>query len=79
MNTYCLNEGPERGSFLDRDAQNWAISVIEWPGADRPVGRAVPANWAHDGAALWKLIIGGSALPGRFVVRDRRFTAGVSG
>jgi hypothetical protein len=64
MNTYCTNEGLERGSFLNRDARNWAISVLEWPGADRPVGIALPTSWAHDGAALWKLMIGGSALPG---------------
>jgi hypothetical protein len=34
----------------------------------------LPTSWAHDGAALWKLIIGGSVLLGRFVIRDRRFT-----
>ena len=73
MNTYCTNAGPKRGPFLDRDAQDWAISVLECPGADRPVGRAWPTSWAHDGAALWKLIIGGSVLPGRFVIHDRRF------
>jgi hypothetical protein len=74
MNTYCTNEGPERGSFWDRDAQDWAFRVLEWPGADGPVGQARPTNSAHDGAALWELMIGGSALPGRFVVRDPRFT-----
>jgi hypothetical protein len=60
---------------LYRDAlPDSAISDLEWPGADRPVGRALPTSWAHDGAALWKLIIGGAVLPGRFAVRDRRFT-----
>ena len=74
MDTYCTNEGPKRGPFLYRDAQDSTISVLEWPGADRPVGRAVPTSWAQDGAALWKLIIGGCVLPGRFVICDRRFT-----
>jgi hypothetical protein len=72
--TYCTNEGPERGPFLYRAAQDSTISVLESPVADRPVGRAVPTSWTHDGAALWKLIIGGSVLTGRFVIRDRRFT-----
>jgi hypothetical protein len=34
---------------------------------------ALPTSWAYDGAALWKLIIRGRVLPGRFVIRDRRF------
>ena len=49
MDTYCTNEGPERGPFLYRDAQDSAISVMEWPGAYQPVGRALPTSWAHDG------------------------------
>ena len=44
MYTYCTNEGPERGPFLYRDAQDSTISVLEWPDADRPVGRAVPTS-----------------------------------
>ena len=74
MNTYCTNEGLERGPFVYRDAQDSTISVMECPGAGSPVGKAVPTSWAHDGTALWKLIIRGSVLPGRFVIRDRRFT-----
>jgi hypothetical protein len=74
MNTYCTNEGPERGLYLYRDAQDSTISVMQCHGADGPVGRALPTSWAPDGAAPWKLIIGGSMLPGRFVIRDRRFT-----
>ena len=74
MNTYCTNEGLERGPFVYRDAQDSTISVMECPGAGSPVGRDRPTRWAHEDTALWKLIIRGSVLPGRFVIRDRRFT-----
>jgi hypothetical protein len=74
MNTYCTDYGPRRGPFLYRDAQHLTINVREWPGGDSSVGRAMPTSWAPDGAALWKLIIDGSELPGRFVIRNRRFT-----
>jgi hypothetical protein len=74
MCTYCTNQGPKRGPFLYCDAQDSSVSVMEWPGAGRPVGRAVSTSWAWGGAALWKLVIGGSVLPGRYVIRDRRFT-----
>src|SRR5262249_11789145 len=42
MIMYFANEGPERGPFLHRDAQDSPISILERPGAERPVGRAVP-------------------------------------
>jgi hypothetical protein len=74
MSTYCTNAGPDRGPFLYRDTRDSPINVMEWPGADRPLGSALPTRWAHDGAALWKLITGGSVLPVRFVIRDRQFT-----
>src|SRR5262249_33622965 len=74
VNTNCTNEGLERGPFLYRDAQDSTISVMECPGAGSTVGKAVPTSWAPDGAALWKLIIRGSVLPGCFMIRDRRFT-----
>jgi hypothetical protein len=74
MNIYFTNEGPERGRFLYGDAQGSTIGVMKWPDATRPVGRAFPTSWADDDAALWKLIIGDHVLPGRFVIRDRRFS-----
>jgi hypothetical protein len=74
VNSYCTKQGPKRGPFLYSDAQDASIFVMECPGRGGPVGMALPTSWAHDGAALWKLVIRGHVLPGRFVVRDRRFS-----
>jgi hypothetical protein len=57
---------------LDRDAQDSTISFLERPGANSPVGMALLTSWAYDGATLWKLMIGGSELPG--ALRDLRST-----
>jgi hypothetical protein len=74
VKTYCTNQGPKRGPFLYSDAQDSSIFVMEFPGGGGPVGMALPTSWNYDGAALWKLIIRGHVLRGRFVIRDRRFS-----
>jgi hypothetical protein len=73
VNTYCTKLWPPRGPFHYRDAQDSPIGVMECPGAGSPVGRDRPTRWAHEDTALWKWIIRGSAMPGRFVIRDLRF------
>jgi hypothetical protein len=74
MNTYFASSGPECGPFLYRDAGNSPVGIVETPEGARPIGKALATSWAPDGAALWKLTVRGATLPGRFVLRDRRFT-----
>lgn len=38
-----------------------------------PIGMALGAGRTDDGLKLWKLIIDGAELPGRFVIIDREF------
>jgi hypothetical protein len=71
---YRTTSGPERGPFMVRDSLGDVIGVIDDnSGRPWPIGVALPAGRDHDGVQLWKLILDGVALPGRWVVVDRRF------
>jgi hypothetical protein len=40
-----------------------------------PIGQATGSGYDADGAALWRLIVHGVKIPGRWVIIDRRFVA----
>jgi hypothetical protein len=71
---YRTTSGPERGPFKGRESQGAAIGVIdENSGRPGPVGVALPADQDGDGVRLWKLVLDGVVLTGRWVIIDRRF------
>ena len=50
-----------------------SIGVLEAPDKFMPIGQASSFRWTDDGLAVWKLTIGGTGLPGEFVIVDREF------
>jgi hypothetical protein len=50
-----------------------AIGVLESPDNHMPIGMAFPLGWTAEGLALFRLVIGGEEIPGRWVCRARRF------
>jgi hypothetical protein len=71
---YFTNIGPTRGPWLARDAElAGAIGVLRAPSENNPIGVALGAGISEDGAKLWRLIVHGAELPGRWVVIDRVF------
>ena len=51
----------------------FAIGVLEARGEGMPIGIAYPAGRTGDGLELWRLVVAGAEVPGRFVVIDRQF------
>jgi hypothetical protein len=49
------------------------IGVLAAPDDRTPLGTAHPVGRGEDGLELWKLVIAGAEVLGRFVVIDRRF------
>jgi hypothetical protein len=71
---YFTNCGPTNGVVKHRDLPS-SIGVHDSPTDSRPIGEAHGTGWTKDGTgtALWRLIIGGTELPGRWFIRDREF------
>ena len=72
MGTYYANVGPVRGSAMYRDTPP-AAGVLESPDNPTPIGQAVESGWTEDGVALWRLMVRGVAVPGRWSIIDRQF------
>jgi hypothetical protein len=68
---YYANVSP-RGA-IRRDQALGSIGVLESPINCHPIGVADTVGWTDDGTVFWKLIIGGTELPGRWFIRDREF------
>jgi hypothetical protein len=69
---YYASIGPTRGPALYRDTPP-TTGVLESPGIESPVGTATEAGWTENGVALWRLIVNGTALPGRWAIEGRQF------
>jgi hypothetical protein len=53
----------------------FAIGVLESPNNFMPIGMAFEIGWTEHGLAVWRLTIGETELPDRWVLIDRRFVA----
>jgi hypothetical protein len=69
---YYADAGPWSGPIRWSDGFH-AIGVLESRDADIPVGRALGCGWGPGGVALWRLIVHGVAVPGRWVVVSREY------
>ena len=49
------------------------IGVLEAPDNHMPIGMAFPIGWTAEGLTLFRLVIGGAEIPGRWVCRARQF------
>jgi hypothetical protein len=50
-----------------------SIGVDDSPTNSMPIGQAHCFRWAEGGLAVWCLIVGGTDLPGEWVIVDREF------
>jgi hypothetical protein len=57
------------------DQYPFTIGVLVSPDNFMPIGQASQAGRDADGAALWRLIVHGVKIPGRWAIIDRRFVA----
>ena len=69
---YYASIGPPRGPALYRDTPP-TTGVLESPSDAEEVGTATEAGWTENGVALWRLIVDGAALPGRWAIEGRQF------
>jgi hypothetical protein len=69
---YFASAGPAIG-FLMFGAVRHEISVLEAPEDLMSVGTAICCGLDAAGVALWRLIIRGAELRGRWIVLDREF------
>jgi hypothetical protein len=51
----------------------FAIGVLEARDEGMPIGIAYPAGRTGDGLELWRLVVAGVEVAGRFVIVDRQF------
>jgi hypothetical protein len=47
--------------------------VLEAPGKYPTIGTAFGTGWSETGLQLWRLVVRGEELPGRFVIIDGEF------
>jgi hypothetical protein len=71
-NRYLTNAGPKSGPILWREAHH-SIDVLEHPGDGTPIGTARPVGSTEGGVAIWEILIGQAAVPGRWIVLGREF------
>ncbi len=50
-----------------------AAGVLESPDNATLIGQAAEAGWTENGVALWRLMVRGVAVPGRWSIIDRQF------
>jgi hypothetical protein len=72
MAYYFADSGPKSGPILYRHGHG-AIGVPEARDVHTPIGMALEAGWGEGGVALWKLIVRGVEVPGRWIVVGREF------
>jgi hypothetical protein len=69
---YYTNVGPKSGPILHRDGHD-AIGVLQARDNHTPIGMALGTGWDDEGRLLYRLILYGAEVPGRWVVVDREF------
>ena len=69
---FFTNTGPRSAPFLWREACA-AIDVLRSPDDLAPIGTARLAGCTASGIAIWEIIVGRAAIPGRRVVLGREF------
>ncbi len=69
---YYASAGPAIGLLMFGAARN-TISVLEIPDDAVPVGTPICVSLDAAGVAVWRLMIRGVKLPGRWIVVDREF------
>jgi hypothetical protein len=72
MTTYFTNFGPRSGPVRDRDGHS-TIGVLGSPDNNMPIGMALGNGRTEDGVAIWRLIVRGAEVPGRWVNLDLEF------
>jgi hypothetical protein len=60
------------GPRFRRDSRE-AIGVLQARDNHTPIGMALGTGWDERGVQLWRLIVQGAEVPGRWVVVDREF------
>jgi len=66
--TNVSDKGPVRGGQY-----GFSIGVLSSPDDNLPIGMAHPAGRTADGFALWRLVVCGVEVEGRWVIVDRQF------
>jgi hypothetical protein len=51
----------------------FSIGVLEAPDKPMPIGMASPVGRTEGGLAVWRLVIRGADVPGRWILVDREF------
>jgi hypothetical protein len=69
---YFTNAGPERGPVRYHHLPS-AIGVLAAPDRHMPIGMAFEIGRTADGLAVWRLVIDGDDIQGRWVIVDREF------
>jgi hypothetical protein len=69
---YCTAVGPDHGPALYQDTPGH-VSILGGPGEPESIGKALCVGQDEGGIALWRLIVGGTAVPGRWILIDREF------
>jgi hypothetical protein len=69
---YYASAGPALGLLMFGIVLN-AINVLEAPNDSVPVGTATCDGLDAAGVAVWRLVVRGAELRGRWIVVDREF------
>jgi hypothetical protein len=71
---YFANYGPANGVVKYLDVPS-SIGVHDSLIGSKLIGEAHGTGWTSDGngTAIWRLVIGGTEIPGRWFIRDREF------
>ncbi len=64
--------GPGSGTIRWRDGHA-AVGVLQAPDNHSPIGMAPGTGWDDQGRLVYRLIVHGADVPGRWVVVDREF------
>ena len=72
MTIYFTNIGPRSGPILWRHGHD-AVGVLQARDNYTPIGMALGTGWDDEGRLLYRLIVHGADVPGRWVVVDREF------
>lgn len=64
---YFTNIGPKSGPSRYRDDHD-AIGVLQARDSHNPIGMALGTGWDDEGRILYRLIVHGADVPGRWVV-----------
>jgi hypothetical protein len=71
---YYTNIGPARGPILHQHGPGYdAIGVLESQTNHSPIGMALAFSWDEQGRSVYRLVVHGVELTGRWVVVDREF------